>query len=199
MREPHIIKTEVDHRANGRNLAIVSQWLWLRAHNQQPEHERHLSEQSEKSDFVSRIGMFRKQKASHAHTHIGKAVDEQPNAQNAGNNTRPVNQQPERKEPKTPKGLGDVSSQVVQMDAQHGQHIPLRLVKNGQKICAANQFECANLEQLTHERLGNLDQNQYHHERSVLLIYFLEQTVENQNQKYENHRREKTDHKINSE
>jgi hypothetical protein len=53
------------------------------------------------------------------------AADGEPDAQEPRQESRPVHKQPQRKEPKTPKYLGDNKSVTMQIEDQHGQSILL--------------------------------------------------------------------------
>ena len=83
--------------------------------------------------------VLRQQFARKAEGHIGDAADGEPDAQEPWQESRPVHQQREGKEPQTPEDLGGKDLLAVHAEEQHGQSIPLRFFEFGQEVGAARQ------------------------------------------------------------
>jgi len=75
------------------------QRLLLCAHDQEPQHDRQFSEGYGENDVPDRSLKLRQQDARKTENEVSEAVDQQPDAQDAGKEARPVHQEAERKEP----------------------------------------------------------------------------------------------------
>src|SRR6266481_4611926 len=81
----------------------------------------------------------------------GEAGDDQPNAQQAGQETGAKNKQAERKEPYAPENLTDELPLTVQSDEQHGECVTLRFIEYGQKFAATKKNNCRDIVQCIQE------------------------------------------------
>ena len=124
--------------------------------------------------------ILRQQQARKTQDHPGDAGEDEPDAQKTRQESRPVHQQPERKEPQTPKYFADTKAVTMQIEEQHSQGIPLRLFEYGQEVSPAREEEGSDGVQLIQKRYRDRDDNQCHHERGVPPVDPFEQVVQSQ-------------------
>src|SRR5207237_5134265 len=106
---------------------------------------------------------------------------DQPEAQDAGKETRPVHQEAEGEEPQTPKDLIGNDALVMQAQEEHGEGVALRLVEYGQETGAAHHYQGSSVVQRVEEIDGGHHQTpEYHHQPSEVLVHCLEQPVQSQ-------------------
>src|SRR5216683_4530818 len=131
----------------------VQRW-WHGALDDEPEHERQLPEDGGLSVGIHLVLNLRRQYARKAQEHPGEAGEGEPDAQEPRQESRPVHQQRERKEPQTPKYFGDNDSLAMQIEEQHSQSIPLRLFEYGEEISPAHEDEGSDGVQLIDKGYG---------------------------------------------
>ena len=103
--------------------------------------------------------MIRKQQTDEAHGHVGEAVQDQPHAQEAGQEARPEHQHPEGEQPEAPEGLVDDVSLAMHAKEQHGEGVPLRLVEYREEFAATEQGEGGDIARHIHETDSGGDQD----------------------------------------
>ena len=103
----------------------------LGALDEEPQHERQLPEDGGLSEREHVAIILRRQYAGKAQDHPGEAGEGEPDAQEPRQESRPVRERREGKEPQTPKYFGDNDSLAMQIEEQHSQSIPLRLFEYG--------------------------------------------------------------------
>ena len=108
----------------------VQRWR-LSTLDDEPQHERNLSEKGGLSVGIRLVRILRRKYLRKTQGHVGEAVEDQPDAQKPRQESLPVDQQRERQEPQTPKYFGEHKSVMVQIEEQHSQSIPLRLFEYG--------------------------------------------------------------------
>ena len=90
---------------------------WRRgALDHEPQHERNSPEEGGEGEVRDSILVLGQQEAREAKDQIREAVEEQPNAQKARQEARPVGEDPQGEKPKTPKDLGSNDFLVMQSE-----------------------------------------------------------------------------------
>src|SRR6266852_918068 len=123
---------------------------------------------------------MRRQYAGKAQDHPGETAESEPDAQKPRQESRPVHQQRERNEPKTPKYFVEYKSLKMQIEEQHSQSIAPRLLEYGWEVSPAHEDEGSDGVQFIQKRYRDLDHNQCHHERGVPPVDALEQVVQSE-------------------
>jgi len=113
-----------------RSVCCVQRWR-PSALDEEPEHERQLSDDGGLSKGIRPAIILRREYARKAQDDPGEAGESEPDAQEAWQESRPVNQQRERKKPQAPKHFGDNKSLKMQIKEQHSESLALRLFKYG--------------------------------------------------------------------
>jgi hypothetical protein len=109
--------------------------------NQQPQHECNLSEDSGLSVRVDLALILRQHYAYQAQDDPSGPGKAEPNPQKPRQESRPVHQQPERKEPKSPKQFGNNQSAAMQIEEQHSEGIPVGSFDYREEVGAADEGE----------------------------------------------------------
>src|SRR6267143_430281 len=152
----------------------------LGALDDEPQHEGHLPEGGGLRVGKHPVIILRGQYARKAQDHPGESAQGEPDAQKPRQESRPVHQQGERNEPKTPKYFVNNKSVKMQTEEQHRQSLPLGLFEYGEEIGPAHEDEGSDGVQLIQKRYRDLDHNQCHHKRGVPPVDPLEQVVQSQ-------------------
>src|SRR5260370_40276597 len=79
----------------------------LGALDDEPQHERYLREEGGLGEEKQLVLVLRQQFAGKAEEHIGEAVDGEPDAQEEGQEARPVREDIQMEKPKTRQNLGN--------------------------------------------------------------------------------------------
>src|SRR6266481_8906879 len=132
----------------------------LGALDYEPEHERQLPEDGGLSVGKHLVIILRGQYAGKGQDHPREAGEGEPDAQEPRQESRPVHQQREGKEPQTPKYFVDNKSLKMQIEEQHRQSLPLRLLEYRQEIGCAHEDEGSDGVQLIQKRYRDRDYNQ---------------------------------------
>src|ERR1700684_3242098 len=109
--------------------------------NQEPQHKCNLSEDSGLSIRVDLALILRQHYAHQAQDGPSGPGKAEPNTQKPRQESRPVHQQPEGKEPKTPKQFGNNQSAAMQIEEQHSEGIPLRFFDDREEVGAADESQ----------------------------------------------------------
>src|SRR6266576_678499 len=102
-----------------------------KGHDDEPQHERYLPEDGGLRVAKHLVIILRQQYARKAQDYSGEGSEGEPDAQKPWQESRPVHQQRKGTEPKTPKYFVNNKSVKMQIQEQHSQSLPLRLLEYG--------------------------------------------------------------------
>src|SRR5258706_12093106 len=98
-----ITTLESEGRGQKAEVSACDGHLWLsRAHDREPEHKHHFSQHQRLAVVVDLSLVGRKEEASNAEGQPAEAGEDQPDAEEAREEARPVGQEAEGDEPDTP-------------------------------------------------------------------------------------------------
>ena len=137
-----------------------------------------LAEEGELGAGIDVVLVLRQQYGGEAEDDPGDAGEGEPDAEEARQESRPVDQQRERKKPQTPKQFSDDKSLVMQVQEEQGKSFALRLVEDGEKIGSADEDESSDGIDFVEKYDRDRDDDQGDHERSVAPVDSFEQVVQ---------------------
>lgn len=150
---------------------------WPGASDDEPEHERDLTNHGGLGVRVDLAEILRQQDTGKADDDPGEAGEGQPSAKEARDESRPVDEQRERKEPQPPEDFGEEEPVVMEIEEEHGQRFALGAGNGGKEIGATRQREDSDGVELIHEGDGDRDHNQNDHEHGLAAVDRFQQVI----------------------
>src|SRR5205823_1505562 len=111
--------------------------LRLRAPDHQPENYRQFPNLEKRRELGNPIRILREDEDGEGAGHIAETRDHQQDAQEARDEARSNDENPERKQPQPPEDLRDEDSLAVQTEKQVRQSVPLMRVEHRQEVGAS--------------------------------------------------------------